>query len=173
MPNTLTRRGLGRALVAGCVVISGTARAASLPMPKGKVILSISGKISVSNRGSAAVFDMEMLEAIAQAGFTTSTPWYDQPAKFEGVRLDALLKTVGATGEELTALALNDYRTKIPIDDFTKYNVILACKRDGQYMPVSDKGPLFIVYPYDSDPALKHQRYYSRSAWQVSELIVK
>ncbi|MCC2664519.1 MAG: oxidoreductase, partial [Geminicoccaceae bacterium] len=45
------------------------------------------------------------------------------------------------------------------------YPVILALKRDGAYMPVRDKGPLFIVYPYDSSPELKHQNYYSRSAW--------
>ena len=43
---------------------------------------------------------------------------------------------------------------------------------DGAYMPVRDKGPLFIVYPYDSDPALKHQVYYSRSAWQVARMVV-
>jgi len=46
-------------------------------------------------------------------------------------------------------------------------------KRDGVDMPVSDKGPLFIVYPYDSEPELKSQLFYSRSAWQVAELIVK
>ena len=40
-------------------------------------------------------------------------------------------------------------------------------------MPVRDKGPLFVVYPYDSDPELRSQKFYSRSAWQVKSLIVK
>ena len=40
-------------------------------------------------------------------------------------------------------------------------------------MPVSDKGPLFIVYPYDSDPALHSQKFYGRSVWQLSRLIVE
>ena len=44
---------------------------------------------------------------------------------------------------------------------------------DGNYMPVRDKGPLFIVYPYDSDPNLRSRRFYSRSAWQVAQLIVR
>jgi hypothetical protein len=39
-------------------------------------------------------------------------------------------------------------------------------------MPVRDKGPLFIVYPYDSDTRLQSQTYYSRSAWQVCKLLV-
>jgi hypothetical protein len=40
-------------------------------------------------------------------------------------------------------------------------------------MAVRDKGPLFIIYPYDSDPQLQNQTYYTRSAWQVAKLIVE
>ena len=87
--------------------------------------------------------------------------------------MSKLLDLVGATGTTVTALALNDYKTDIPLDDFRKYPALLATKRDGAYMPVKDKGPLFIVYPYDSDITLKHQVYYARSAWQVARLIVK
>ena len=59
------------------------------------------------------------------------------------------------------------------MDDISKYHTIFALKRDGEYMPVRDKGPLFVVYPYDSNPDLKSQTYYSRSAWQVAKLEVK
>ena len=79
---------------------------------------------------------------------------------------------VGAAGQTITALALNDYSTTIPISDFDTYKVILALKRNGNYMPVSDKGPLFIVYEFDSDPTLQQQKYYSRAAWQVARLVV-
>jgi hypothetical protein len=40
-------------------------------------------------------------------------------------------------------------------------------------MPVRDKGPLFIVYNYDSNAELQHQRFYSRSVWQVARMVVK
>ena len=40
-------------------------------------------------------------------------------------------------------------------------------------MPVREKGPLFIVYPYDSAPEIRHQKYYSRSAWQVARMVVQ
>ncbi len=73
----------------------------------------------------------------------------------------------------MTAVALNDYVSSLPMEDFKKFNVILAMKRDGNYMPVRDKGPLFIIYPYDSDPQLQSQTYYTRSAWQVAKLIVE
>jgi hypothetical protein len=149
------------------------ANAAPLATPAGKVILTISGRISVTNGAETASFDREMLEALGTRSFTTQTPWYNAPVKFEGVPLDKLMGVVGASGDHVTALALNDYSTDIPIDDFSKYNVILALKRDGDYMPVKDKGPLFIVYPYDSAPELKHQKFYSRSAWQVARIVVK
>ena len=151
----------------------GTSQAAGLPSPQGKVILTISGNIKATNLNDTAVFDMAMIEAIGLESFSTTTPWYNGPGKFEGVRVSKLLDLVGATGTTVTALALNDYKTDIPLDDFRKYPALMATKRDGAYMPVKDKGPLFIVYPYDSDITLKHQVYYARSAWQVARLIVK
>jgi len=100
------------------------------------------------------------------------TPWYNNMVKFEGVRMDTLMRHVGATGSSITATALNDFSSEIPISDFDQYGVLLALKRDGNYMPVRDKGPLFIVYPYDSSPELQAQKFYSRSAWQLAQMVV-
>jgi len=114
-----------------------------------------------------------MLEALGMITVETTTPWYKGATKFEGVPLDRLMRHVGARGSRLVAIALNDYQTEIPVKDLEDFGPILALKRDGEYMPVRDKGPLFIVYPFDSKPELKSQTYYGRSAWQVSRLIVK
>jgi len=151
----------------------GRAWAAPLPAPAGKVVLSISGKIENTNKDGAAELDMPMIEAIATESFTTKTPWYKEPVTFSGVPMVKLLDYVKANGTTLSVTALNDYATDIPIADFKSYPVILATKRDGAYMPVRDKGPLFIVYNYDSNAELQHQRFYSRSAWQVARMVVK
>ncbi|WP_114947007.1 molybdopterin-dependent oxidoreductase [Microvirga calopogonii] len=166
------RMGLLGTLVAFLGIV-GAAYAASLPAPKERPILTISGKIDVTNKDGTAQFDRAMLEALGLVTIETTTPWYEGKVKFEGVPLDKLMKQVGAKGERVSVVALNDYATEIPIADFAKYNVILAIKRDGEYMPVRDKGPLFIVYPYDSNPELKSQTYYARSAWQVARIEVK
>jgi hypothetical protein len=174
----LTRRNLGGSLLwatAG-VAVAGVPRSAmggSLALPAEKPILTITGRISVTNEGDAARFDRAMLEALGTSGFETTTPWYNDPVRFEGVLMQRLLQAVGATGTSVVAYALNDYSTEIPMEDFTRYGVLLALKRNGEYMPVRDKGPLFIVYPYDSMPELKHQKYYSRSAWQVARMVVE
>lgn len=158
--------------VFACVSMA-RAQEATLAAPKETPILVIEGKIRVKNVGSEAHFDRAMIEALGMTSITTSTPWFNGEVKFEGVLLDKVMQAVGAEGNEVLAVALNDYRTTIPIADFARYGVVLALKRDGEYMPVSDKGPLFIVYPYDSDSELQSQQFYARSAWQLARLIVR
>lgn len=144
-----------------------------LATPKGAPILTIEGKIGVTNADGKAQFDREMIEELGVTSFETTTPWFTGKVKFEGVPLDRIMKLVGADGDEVVAVALNDYSTTLPLKDFAEHGVLLALKRDGQYMTVSDKGPLFIVYPYDSDPELQSQQFYSRSVWQLARLIVR
>jgi hypothetical protein len=145
----------------------------ALDEPAGAAILTIEGAIGVANVGDKAVFDRDMLEAMGSVAITTETPWYSGPVTFEGVPLASVLERVGAMGSAVLAVALNDYQTEIPLSDFQEYGTILALKRDGEYMPVSDMGPLFIVYPYDDVAELHSQKFYGRSVWQLSRLIVR
>ncbi|HEX5935550.1 MAG TPA: oxidoreductase [Pseudorhizobium sp.] len=157
-------------LTLGCLQM---AAAGSLPKPQGTPILTISGSIRNSNAAGEAQLDREMLEALGLQTVVTSTPWFDGKVTFEGVLLDKLMEMVGAEGKTVTAVALNDYVTTIPMEDFGRFGVLLSLKRDGQYMTVRDKGPLFIVYPYDDNTELQSQTYYGRSAWQLARLIIE
>lgn len=172
MPCTNVRASLIGALVA-FIGFMGAAYAQALGTPTEKPILTISGKIAVTNKDATAQFDRSMLEALGMMTVETTTPWHEGKVKFEGVSLDKLMKRVGATGQRVAVVALNDYTTEIPMEDFERYNVILAIKLNGEYMSVRDKGPLFIIYPYDSNPDLKTQTYYGRSAWQVARIDVR
>jgi hypothetical protein len=171
----LTRRQLGTALLVGAAISPSvwSSHAYALPMPAGKPILTVSGTITISNQPGEAIFDRAMLEGLGLDQITTTTPWNSGPVLFEGVPLESLMQVLGATGSFVIAYALNDFTTRIPISDFKRFHPILALKRNGEYMPVRDKGPLFIVYPFDSDPELKQQIYYNRSAWQVARLLVE
>ena len=37
---------------------------------------------------------------------------------------------------------------------------------------VREKGPLFMIYPFDSDAALRNPLYYSRAVWQLKSIDV-
>jgi hypothetical protein len=174
MTYRLTRRRIGL-LTAAALVTARPARPAlaALAPPKGRVILTVSGKIHVTNDGDTAKFDRDMIEALGMTGFETKTPWYDKVVTFEGPLMTSLMDAVGAYGDSVVATALNDYSTTIPAADFAQFKPILALKRDGAYLTVRDKGPLFVVYNYDSNSELKQQKYYSRSAWQVAQFVLK
>lgn len=134
------------------------------------VILTIDGKIA---GGTPRDFTSSELEALGSASIVTSTPWHDGKPTFEGVPMDTLLAHVGATGEVAEVLALNNYRTTIPLADFSEYPVLLALEQDGEYMTVRNKGPLFIIYPFDDFDELRTDLYYSRAAWQVRSITIK
>lgn len=155
------------------LVISTHALAAELPKPTGKVFLTLSGNIKNTNEEGKAVFDVASLEKLGLESFQTASPWYNGRTTFTGIPMKKLMDYVGAKGSIVKVTALNDYTTVIPLSDFDKYNVILALKINGEYMRVRDKGPLFIVYPYDSKPELNNQVFYSRSAWQVSRMSIE
>lgn len=131
----------------------------------------------VKGENSAAphsvTFTRDELEDMGMTMIRTSTPWNEGVPEFEGVPMQRILDEAGVTGTTATVTALNDYSVDIPVSDFAQYGVILAIKRDGEYMPVSDQGPFFVIYPFDSDPALQAQPYHGRAVWQVKEILVE
>jgi len=133
------------------------------------VVLTISGKVT---NGETVDFTLEELEALGTSSITTNSPWEDTAITYEGVPMAVLMQAVGATGGTVTITALNKYRTKIPISDFTDYGVILASRSNGAPMPISNKGPLFVIYPFDDKPELDTEVYHARSAWQVRSMVI-
>ncbi len=147
--------------------------AAALQPPGGKVILTVSGKISHTNAGDKALFDRAMLEALGTARLELETPWTDGKQVFEGVPAKDLLDAVGARGQAITARAINDYQIDIPLSDFVDYPVIFALKHNGSYMRVRDKGPIWIVYPRETYPELDTDEITDRWVWQLKDIIIK
>jgi len=135
-----------------------------------EVVLVVDG---ATGDGKAHKFTMADIAALPPAGFSTSTPWHTGVQRFDGVELGELMRAVGAKGSMLHVRALNDYKSDIPVADFSLYHPVLAYKRNGAPMRVRDKGPLFILYPYDSNPALKTETYYIRSPWQVAGITIE
>jgi hypothetical protein len=166
----VTRRGL--LLAAAATACARPAHGQALSAPAGNPVLTLRGKLQRTNQADSAVFDMAMLQGVSQHSFTTKTPWFKQPRKFTGPLLRDLLALVGAHGSTLRVAALNDYRIDVPIDDARRFDVMLARLIDDQPITVREKGPLFMIYPFDSDPTLRNAVYYSRSVWQLKTIDV-
>ena len=168
----LSRRLLLLSLLCGLSSVQA-AEPAPLAAPKGKVVLTIKGNIDVKNRGNEAALDMDMLSALPQHTFTTNTPWSKAPIKFTGPKLADVLKLVKAKGNSIKASAINDYHITIPMEDASRFDVVVARLINDQPIPVREKGPLFVVYPFDSNADLRASTYYERSIWQLKSLEIQ
>jgi hypothetical protein len=153
--------------------LPGLLSAAGLAAPQDRVILVVSGNISHVNGAGVARFDRAMLEALPAASIRTETPWTEGISEFHGPLLKTLLETVGAGGNNLKAIALNDYAVDIPVSDAFDYGVILAMNQDGVRLRTRTRGPLWVIYPWSDQTQLKGDTHYSRSIWQLREIIVE
>jgi hypothetical protein len=113
-----------------------------------------------------------MLEAFDPAAFATTTIWTEGLHTFVGVPLVDLLAAVGAEGSLLRASAINDYTVEIPVGDAVEGGPIVAYLMDDRPMSVRDKGPLWVVYPFDDVPEYQTETIYSRSIWQLDRIEV-
>jgi len=120
-----------------------------------------------------AEFDLASLKKLPQQSFTTHTPWFKDPMTFTGPLMRDVLASAKLKGTGLSAVALDEYKAKLPFSDTEKFDVILAHSINGEPMSAKNKGPLFIVYPYDSKKELQTVLYYQRSVWQLKALIVE
>jgi len=144
--------------------LPGTALADGLPQPSGQVVLTIGGKIGKTNRApsdgfddaylnnqelgfdKAAAFDLAMLEALGTQTIKLGFESWPKEYRFEGPWLRDLLAAVGAEGKTVRAFALDGYAVEIPVKELESRAWMVALKRDGQYLGLGSRGPLWLLY---------------------------
>jgi len=142
-----------------------------MPRPVGEVILTLSGEIFNTNTDDGRLeLDLAMLQAMPVTTFKTNTIWLEKAVEFTGVNLKAILDYAGASGTLIHAIALNDYKVDIPTDTADMDAPMVAYHIDGETMSSREKGPLWVVYPYDQDVKYRTELIYSRSIWQLDRL---
>lgn len=149
------------------------AEAGTLASPHGTPVLEVHGAIENVNGDGVAMFDMEMLEALPLVRLETSTAVNDGVHMFEGFLMRHLLAHVEATGDTVTATALNNYVIDFEADEFERFDVVVAYRMNGEPLLPNGKGPLWIVYPRDQYSELQDIRYDYRWVWQLNRLDIE
>ena len=154
--------------------VSSIIFAQELAKPTGSVILTIEGDIKYTNTlERTAEFDRQMLMNLGMVSLTTGTPWSETVDKYEGPLLRSLTDAVGVKSGTLSVKALNDYAAYVPVQDGHDYDVVLAMKINGRDMRIREKGPIFILYPFDSNSDLNNEVIHNRSVWQIKSINVE
>lgn len=145
----------------------------ALKKPSGRVILSVTGEIERTNGEGRADFDRAMLESIGMVELETETPFTEGSTVFRGVLARDLLRYLGSTGEQAEAAAIDLYEVTIPIEDFERFDVLIALEADGKKLRVRDHGPTWIIYPWSQHEELGKEIYSRRSIWQMNAINIQ
>ncbi len=166
-------RSIAYAIAFGLSALSGSVQAGEQDSASSDIVLTVTGEIETAKQGSAATFDLAMLASMASETIETTTIWTDGIQQFQGVSLAYLLDVLSVEDGTLVATAINDYSVEIPVTDAVADGPIIAYLQNGEAMSIRDKGPLWIIYPYDSDPRYKSEVIYARSIWQLDRIEVR
>lgn len=173
MSGLLKASGLIAMLVIGTPVRSEEPQPLPLPDPSGTPVLTVTGLLPVTNAQGTAVFDIAMLRELPQAEVRTTTPWTVGEATYRGTPLSALVERLGIRSGTLFAQAINDFSATIPLNDSRNDRAIIAYEINDEEIPVRGKGPLWLIYPFDSDDGLRSEAIYARSVWQLDRIEVR
>lgn len=163
MLKTFMRLALGAAFTLG-LTLSAMAEGGGEPL------LSIAGDFADASGETKLTLDMAALQQLPETTFETSTIWTDGVHTFTGVSLADLMAELDVEDGMMIATAINDYAVEIPVQDAVEGGPIIAYFMDGEAMTVRDKGPLWIIYPYDGNADYRSEVIYSRSIWQLDRL---
>jgi len=114
--------------------------------------------------------DRGALEALPQTRFETETIWTDRILAFSGPTLMSVLELAGIAGQPVVATAVNAYEARIPVDLIEEDAPIIATRMNGEAFGRRQKGPLWIVFPFDRDRRFQSEKVFSSSVWQLIHL---
>lgn len=160
------RRALLLAIVAaGALALEGVAAIAQQADAPPDTILTV-----VPAPGAAPVhFTEGDLADLSQHTFRTSTIWTEGEQEFSGPSLATVLAAAGMeeSVRQIRLTALNDYAVLIDMSQVEADVPIIANRMNGATFSVRGKGPLWVVFPYDSAPRYRTESNFAISVWQL------
>jgi len=103
--------------------------------------------VVVDASGAETAYDPAALEAMPTYQLTTTTPWRDDAARFDGIMLTDLLAAHGLTEvDEIRVTAENDFAVTIPREAWENLDILVATRVDGAPHTRRARGPIqFII----------------------------
>ncbi|MFH0257441.1 hypothetical protein ACGRL8_10525 [Vibrio rumoiensis] len=124
-----------------------------------------------SASGQRISLTREELESLPQTTFTTSTPWTKGIHSYQGPKLNLIIDKLSQPLNGIRIYALNGYSYDIGIKDLQKYPFVLALQQDSKNMTLRNKGPLWVLVPFDQNPKfISDEKLLNQSVWQVNKI---
>ncbi len=118
------------------------------------------------------ILDEEALLDLPQHEFRTSTIWTKGEILFSGPRLSDVLELAKIGTGKVMLSAVNNYSVEMPRSFVGEDTPILAIRMNGEPFSLREKGPIWVVFPYDVSEEFKSAQHYALSIWQLTEIQV-
>jgi len=115
-------------------------------------------------------YSLDDLDALPQQSFATGTVWTTGVKTFSGPALADVLVASGSDGGALRLQAANDYSVILPPTMIEASVPIIVTRIDGKTFGLRESGPLWLMFPYDSDDQYQSESIYAASIWQLTDI---
>lgn len=128
--------------------------------------------VQTGEGGQSVTFTDAELMALPQESFETETIWTEGVVEFSGPSLKTVLEHAEMMLGDVELYAINDYNVVLPTHKIEEGAPIIANRINGAPFSVRDKGPLWVVFPYDDESQYNTEEYFALSVWQLNRLNV-
>jgi hypothetical protein len=125
----------------------------------------------LNGRAPVSLVDENLL-ALPQTHINTSTQWTKGVHRFSGPLLADLLSRYSAGPGDLRLAAINSYSVTVNRNLITQDAPIIANRIDGKPFSRRNKGPLWVIFPYDKSAQYQGELVFAASVWQLSQITV-
>lgn len=122
--------------------------------------------------GRSVSFTYEELLALPQTEFRTGTIWTSDVDSYAGPSLAAVLDAAEMPHDDLRIYAINDYNVEFPADRISADAPVLAVQVNGNPFSIREKGPIWLLFPFDDDDNYRTEDHFALSVWQLQQIDV-
>ncbi|WP_375264525.1 molybdopterin-dependent oxidoreductase [Planktotalea sp.] len=134
-------------------------------------LVSAEDILSITNGDVTVELTKADVAKLEQTAFETTTIWTEGKIEFSGPTLKSILELANITEGVVSLTAINDYTIEIPVADITEEAPIVANLMNGEPFNRREKGPYWVVYPFDADKKYQQEEVYALSIWQLSSIL--
>lgn len=130
-------------------------------------------QLVVAGPEGTKAYDQSALESIAPVRMTTTTPWRQTPAAFDGVLLTDLLDENGLSDvAAINVVAENDYVVRIPSEVWKKWPIVVATRVNGRTHSRRARGPIQFILPMSDNDETAIESNLTYWVWMAARIEV-
>ncbi|MDG6773868.1 hypothetical protein QCB45_05955 [Thiomicrorhabdus sp. ZW0627] len=139
---------------------------------EGDKVIRFSGQLQASVPKRQTLKTLERNLPIRE--YRLYNPWEKSTDNYSGVLLtDLVAKYATPETKAIRFRAIDDYEVTFKKAEWNDFRILLATRKNGRYMTISEKGPLYLVFPDYKDVNKDYEMKLYQWAWMINRIEFK